>query len=198
MSRVFMEFKCPELVSLTKDAYYLSLTYMSNHYRNSHVFFKTFPILGNEQNLGPFSLIKNKYPFLGNSMAIFEIGSESKFKTPHIDQSYPGDPFRHYSINIPIENCTSAVKTEIFKRNEEDFGPIGTNLKTVLGLLPGRPMPDKIAEYILTDNPIMLDTHQPHMIVPTNNTATRISVSWTVADGWDFNSVEKVISNNKQ
>ena len=137
-------------------------------------------------------LILNKYPFLHNHMLIFTL--PPKFTT-HIHMDGLGDKNRprNYSCNIPIEGCNNNCITEFFDADQSKF------LADVSGTTrwhnPIEPT-EKVAEYILINNPILTNTQFPHRVNNSNNLDKRISVSWTVKNDWTWDQITNYIAEN--
>jgi len=95
---------------------------------------------------------------------------------------------RQYSLNIPIKNCTDQCKTEFFTvKKESMFVDEHTNTTW----LKAGESAEKIAEYCLKNNPILMNPQIPHKITNFSQSIHRISVSWTIKPGWSWEQLLK-------
>ena len=175
----FVELEFPELVQdiqeIYEDGIFPLLANTNTSYVRSVFIDKTNP---------KHSLVRKiykKYDFLAHHFLAFRL--EPRFCTPiHLDGAIP-DKGRPISLNIPIYGCTSDCVTEFYDTDIENFW--SDQIFQTRWLKSGIE-PPKIAEYSLTDNPVMVCPQTPHRINNKSTTVDRISVSWTVRFEWTF------------
>ena len=196
MPLMFLEVDCPNLVEDTKKAYYACVQHMMDVYRDTpNATYKSYHISPLYGEMWPFVMMTLKYPFLGTTMATFEISNEP-FERPHIDKRFEGDDYRKFTINIPIENCTTSVVTELYEKSDEHFGVRSDTEHNNYELLEGAPMPKLLSGYALVDKPILLDTSYPHRMVSINNDGVRKTISWSLKEGWTMHLVKDFLESN--
>lgn len=133
--------------------------------------------------------LQEKYPFLSKHMFVFDM--PPYFATPiHLDNGPEEreriNGKRLLSINIPIEGCGPRCPTEFFKVAPEDL--VFIRSANVTAVFPDAPR-ELVDQYVLEDCPILTNTQEPHRVNNLENDGTRISLSWTVKDTWQWDEV---------
>lgn len=153
-------------------------------------------------NLGDENLSKNllkKYDFLSEHLLVFRLPPQlvTPIHTDGIVNDSAGTEQlrawrRHFSLNIPIKNCDELTKTEFFKVQENSmFEDQPTNTTW----LKAGELAEKIGEYCLKDNPVLMNPQIPHKITNYSRDIYRISVSWTIKPDWSWEQLIKHFYN---
>jgi hypothetical protein len=147
-------------------------------------------MIDDSENMLPLKKLTEKYGFLSDHLLIFQIvpGQNGAI---HADGIHSNDKNlrgwkRHYGINIPIKNCNRECITEFFKIKEED---LFIDERTNTRWLRAGASAEKIDEYYLIDNPILINPQVPHKITNSPNGKLRVSVSWTVNPEWTWDQL---------
>jgi hypothetical protein len=137
--------------------------------------------------------LRKKYPFLDRHMLLFKL--RPGFSTEiHMD-GHPDNgriKQRDVSINIPISGCNESGITEFYGNPEDDFY---LEKRFNVRVLKKENTPNKIFEYSLKENPILVNPQVPHRINNLLNTEYRITVSWTIDLSWSWEDTLKYFSN---
>jgi len=193
-NKCFVEIFYPELVKDTQKIFY-------NHIlpnampKNERLRTLRYIIIDDLENDNPIKILTEKYIFLSKHLLVFSLpaqlctaihtdGIVDAVNTIHGLRGWR----RNYSLNIPIKNCNDLCKTEFFTVEQGSmFNDIPTN---TTWLKAGKPA-EKIAEYCLRDNPILMNPQIPHKITNSSDDTRRMSVSWTIHPDWSW---ERLIS----
>jgi len=151
-------------------------------------------IIDSRQEYKSLNSLLEKYIFLSEHLFIFRLRpqQETDIHTDGIVHDAKMTPNlrgwkRQYSLNLPIKNCTSQCKTEFF--NVENHAMFVDQPSNTTWLKAGEPA-EKIAEYCLENNPILMNPQVPHRIINSSHDMYRISVSWTIKPDWTWEKLQ--------
>jgi hypothetical protein len=124
--------------------------------------------------------LQNTFDFLSDNLLIFTQPPRSS-SFIHVDNK-PGVRGRQFAFNVGIKGMTLDNFTEFFqpKIKDEFIVTSGDKDPTMGTLIFSESDCDRIDEYHLMDNPILINTQVPHRVNNTKNSTIRISVSWTI------------------
>jgi hypothetical protein len=193
-NKCFVEIFFPELVQDTQKIF------------NTHIFPNAIPkneilrtlrylIIDDLEDHSPIKTLTEKYDFLSGHLLVFSLPPQlcTAIHTDGIvdavDSTYGLRGWkRNYSLNIPIKNCNDLCKTEFFTVKK---GSMFNDIPTNTTWLKAGESAEKISEYCLKDNPILMNPQIPHKITNSSDDTRRISVSWTINPEWSW---ERLIS----
>lgn len=159
-------------------------------------------IIDNRYEYKFLNLLLVKYVFLSEHLFIFRLrpNQETNIHTDGIVHDAKMTPNlrgwkRQYSLNLPIKNCTSQCKTEFF--NIENHAMFVDQPSNTTWLKDGEPA-EKIAEYCLLNNPILMNPQVPHRIINSSHDMYRTSVSWTIKPDWTWEKLQTHFFDRQQ
>lgn len=197
-NKCFVEIAYPEIVKDTQKIF------------NEHIFPNAIPkkeILRSLRYLtiddlevdNPIKFLMEKYVFLSEHLLVFSLPPQlcTAIHTDGIintaDSTYGLRGWRrNFSLNIPIKNCNDLCKTEFFTVEE---GSMFDDIPTNTTWLKAGKSAEKIAEYCLRDNPVLMNPQIPHKITNSSDNTRRISVSWTINPDWSWERLVTYFQN---
>ena len=125
--------------------------------------------------------LQQKFDFLSNNLLIFTQAPSSS-SIIHVDNK-PGVTGRIFAFNIAISGIENkSAITEFFEPKIKDQYSVTTgDTDSSFGTVVFEEVDcNKIDEYFLYDNPILINTQIPHRVNNMHKSLTRISFSWTI------------------
>jgi len=176
----YLELYYPEIVSDVRSIYWNHISPIGLKTKGNYI--KSVLIDSALPEYEELRAIVNKYNFLSRHLLLIKL--DPHFSTPvHLDGAEDGRR-RAISFNIPIEGCNGDCVTEFYNNPESDF--IKDVPKATRWLKDDVAPTEKIGEYRLKENPIMVCPQTPHRVNNLEGSKTRLSVSWTLRLDWNF------------